>query len=322
MRLCLSALATVSMNFSLACDPGIDRTNNTDVDGGDTAEQHQDAGNSPLDNDAFWAADPPPMWCGPDGGTSAPQMSIGGTLDCPDDKNREGCRCTTVGQTAACWPGHRINRNLGKCKDGMTTCNRSSEFDSAWGPCAGYVLPSGTSGKSACKCFSGGKWDIINTAPCIYGTDGTSGAASTVNGKCVDFGGPPQEPDAPWSDNTVSTDCAGHFKLCYTIKAGDKDKPSPSDCVIANVCTEADYTQINKAQKFPPLPAWVSNDTACTTQFTKTGGYWEMSVDGVSQLCDKVKKVFNSGGFCPATCMDHPDLPECQNCSSSGGGSF
>src|SRR5215471_5870701 len=52
-----------------------------------------------LDPDAFWAQDPPLQWCGPDGGApdAAPPT---GTVDCPSDKNREGCPCTTAGETA------------------------------------------------------------------------------------------------------------------------------------------------------------------------------------------------------------------------------
>src|SRR5580765_6820606 len=61
--------------------------------------------------DAFFAADPPPRVCYPDGGM-APSRAVdpgGITADCPDDKNREGCPCprNMVGQKASCWPGPR-----------------------------------------------------------------------------------------------------------------------------------------------------------------------------------------------------------------------
>src|SRR3954469_4881420 len=68
-----------------AGDGGADGTggpNNGDgsFGGGDTA----------LDPDAFFATDPPLKWCGPDGG--APDAAVpNGTVDCPSDKNREGC---------------------------------------------------------------------------------------------------------------------------------------------------------------------------------------------------------------------------------------
>src|SRR5262245_14556904 len=94
-----------------------------------------------VDRDAFYIQDPPPMYCSLDGGTIPPPPPPGGTLECPDDKNREGCECPTEGMTAACWPGARKNRNLGICKDGTTTCRRTAELQLTWGPCVGYVLP-------------------------------------------------------------------------------------------------------------------------------------------------------------------------------------
>src|SRR5688572_6993118 len=44
-----------------------------------------------FDSDAFWADDPPLMFCALDGGSFPPQVVPGGTPECPDDKNREGC---------------------------------------------------------------------------------------------------------------------------------------------------------------------------------------------------------------------------------------
>ncbi len=62
-------------------------------------------GSSNID---LYANDPPPAWCGPDAGAPPPQP--GGTEECPDDKNREGCRCEPIGTRAPCWPGLRVNR--------------------------------------------------------------------------------------------------------------------------------------------------------------------------------------------------------------------
>src|SRR5262249_7740363 len=69
-----------------------------------------------VDGGDLYANDPPPKWCGPAGQPSPPPP--GGTVDCPDDKNKPGCACDNVGQTAPCWTGLRANRNLGVCKDG------------------------------------------------------------------------------------------------------------------------------------------------------------------------------------------------------------
>src|SRR5438046_1624272 len=56
---------------------------------------------------------------------------------------------------------------------------------------------------------------------------------------------PPKAPSQAWSKNTLTADCAGHFKLCYELKAGSFDNPSTSDCSLAKVCVEADYVKEN-----------------------------------------------------------------------------
>ena len=95
---------------------------------------------SSLSPDAFFVNDPQPPYSGADG-KMLPPSAVSGTRDCPDDKNREGCPCTTPGQKALCWPGKRINRNHGVCRDGMTRCEMGQEFGNRWGACVGYTLP-------------------------------------------------------------------------------------------------------------------------------------------------------------------------------------
>jgi hypothetical protein len=290
-----------------------------------------------FDPDAFWANDPPPKQC-MDGGMNPPPP--GGTPECPDDKNRQGCPCFELGKQAACWPGLRKNRNRGICHDGTTTCIQKGENQKVWGPCEGYQLPTGTTGKDGCLCFSGGQWKLENLSPCFGAMQGdppgSLGAVSTIfdgkQGQC------PQmnqngfiKPTQPWSKNTLKVDCAGHFKLCYTLKAGDAKNPQPSDCTLIEVCTEADYPKPDVDQPFPDLPAWLADSTAqksCAVKFAGTSGYGEMSVIGLSVECDVVdngsggRKVFNRVQYCPLSCNTNPNAPECKNCMSGGSGSF
>ena len=56
--------------------------------------------------------------------------------------------------------------------------------------------------------------------------------------------------------------------------------------------------------------------------FNENGGYAEMSVDGQSDECEEVKKVFNTVDYCPASCGANPNLPECANCGNGGSGQF
>lgn len=285
-----------------------------------------------LDSDAFWANDPPIMYCVIDGGT--PPKPPGGTPECPDDKNREGCPCPTAGQVAPCWPGLRANRNLGICRDGQTVC-LAGEVQNTWGRCEGYQLPQegATSGKEACQCFSAGQWKLDNLVPCFhfYNNELIGARSSRLVGpnmtECPQAGAPPLQPlPGTWSPNTVRVDCEGQFKLCYALKAGRATDPRPTDCEVIKVCTEAFYAKVNEVQSFPALPHWVATSQAqraCAQQFIERGGYGEMSVDGLSITCDKVgPKVFNRVQYCPLDCRMNDPRPECQNCGAGGSGNF
>ncbi len=139
------------------------------------------------------------------------------------------------------------------------------------------------------------------------------------------------QPSQPWSPNTLTVDCAGHFKLCYTLKAGKADNPQPTDCELISVCTEADYPTENVEQAFPDLPSWLAVSPAqkqCSMQFASSGGYGEMSVVGLSVECDEIDdgsggpKVFNRVQYCPLSCATNPNGPGCENCQAGGSGSF
>src|SRR5688500_796277 len=127
------------------------------------------------DPEAFWEDDPPPSICYPDGGMGPRPDPPGGTPECPDDRMRQGCRCDPIGATAPCWPGRRVDRMRGLCRDGTTVCEPYDEFTGVWGECMGYVLPTegATRGPGACDCFSMGRWQIDNLSPCFinYGTE-------------------------------------------------------------------------------------------------------------------------------------------------------
>ena len=304
-----------------------------------------------LDPDAFWATDPPPLWCGPDGGATPPPAP-GGTVDCPDDKNREGCPCDKRGATAACWPGLRKNRNIGICKDGQTTCIGTGEFDQNWGPCTGYVLPDPNVklGKAACGCFSEGQWNIENLVPYFPTTtvnsvtttyamstyqDPSTGGWTSPKSQYLPSasnGYKPSKPADDWSKDTLKVDCAGNFTLCYELKAGDFNAPKATDCSVVKVCLPAtDYVTENVVQQWPNLPGWLGNGTSdCNNAFTNQGGYGEMSVQGKSVRCDAIDDgsgaplVFNRIQYCKASCNE-PDAgadPACATCGQNGSGTF
>ncbi len=277
--------------------------------------------------DSFYVNDPPPTSC--DGGATPPPPP-GGTPACPDDKNLPGCPCSPAGTTAACWTGLRADRGHGDCMDGMTTCMQSGETTTTWGPCNGEVLPvAGATGAAACECFSAGHWALSNLSPCFYSeTDSmgntTTGAISTLSTTMQCPSSFTAAPSVSWSTDTLTVDCAGSYTLCYTIKAGDPKNPLATDCTVVQVCTSGVYTTANAVQPWPDLPGWISapSANACVTQFTTTGGYGQMSVNGQSNECEQVSKVFQTVTYCPTAC-DMPNPPaSCAMCSAGGGGTF
>ena len=291
-------------------------------------------------NDPY-ANDPPPQYCGPDGG-AAPVVT--GTAACPDDKNKPGCSCSTPGATAACWTGLRADRNLGVCKDGTTTCGKSTETSNVWGDCVGEVLPTvGATGAAACSCFSAGTWNIANTSPCYSTPDGTNwGAYSTDPNNaaaCPTNPLPAAGSRQNWSTDDLTVDCAGTFTLCFRIRAGDFAHPSTNDCILGESCIQnAVYNTAKVQQTLPPLPGWVGSDAACakkwgTTDVNTSPGYGEMIVKGQTVTCEAIDDgkgndyVFNRVKYCASICNDpaHPeahDTPACVECRKDSTGTF
>jgi hypothetical protein len=189
-------------------------------------------------------------------------------------------------------------------------------------------------GPQACRCFSNGKWSIKNLVPCIHedasGTYIYSSHMDPDTGFVCDAVSdvPPPVPDEVWTESALKVDCAGQFKLCYTIKAGKASDPKADDCVVMKSCVDVWYEKAEQMQDLMDLPGWSSSDKACASRFVKTGGYGEMSVLGKSVECEPVDDgkgkayVFARTAYCGRDCADTPDAEGCKGCSVSGGGSF
>lgn len=304
-------------------------------DGAVDQERDASAGEAAAAGPAGLPPDPAVPMCGPDGEmTLAPEIE--NAKFCPADKNLEGCSCPDVGKQAPCWPGKRANRNRGICTDGMTTCMDIFEFGPAWGPCEGYVLPEegAESGPGSCGCFANGRWALSNVVPCIFADErGTYMFSSRPDGEdgylCDPVAEvPPGAPDESWSQGTLNVDCAGQFELCYVLKAGDVDDPSPEDCLVMRTCVEVWYEKAGQTQPLPDLPGWTAKDQACSKRFVDQGGYGEMTVQGITIECDPIDDgdgepyVFRRSAYCSSKCVDTPDAEECASCSVMGTGEF
>jgi hypothetical protein len=329
----LALLASCSLSSSPK-EGGGARGRSTPLDTPDNPDNAVLDANLPVetDGDDFFIDDPAPAMCGPNGKRTEAAQAKNETINCPEDKNRRGCPCEHPGEKAACWPGKRVNRNHGRCKDGTTTCRMDTEFDARWGPCEGYVLPdeNATEGADACRCFSSGQWVLSNLVPCIFTDDDanvrvTSSIPDADKGfRCLSE----TEPSTDWTSSTLTAECAGQFQLCYTLKAGNADHPQPDDCMLMRLCIDTWYPEAGKQQKLQNLPGWASEDSKCSKRFVEQGGYGEMSVLGLSSECDAVDDghgdphVFKRTRYCSTRCAMTPNDPDCKVCGTGGSGQF
>jgi hypothetical protein len=130
------------------------------------------------------------MLGGPDGG--APHSCD------PTSADLSGCSCTAVGTTHACYTGDPKTRNVGACKDGSQTCQKTGEF-ATWGPCTGSVTPtteactsttdSNCNGKVGCADPTCANSPTCNTGcnngdtrPCYDGPSGTENVGTCKDG--------------------------------------------------------------------------------------------------------------------------------------------
>ncbi len=359
-----SALFTFALCAAWGCSPGgggdvlppdydtgpsVDGSTAMDAEAADSAIRPPTIDVAPLDRpqrdvqpnaDAFWADNPPPRYCGPDGAMGPSPTPPGGTPECPDDLTREGCPCTTIGEERPCWPGLRVNRNRGVCHDGVSRCEMYDELGGRWSACEGYVLPRPGAGlgPDSCQCFSQGRWELTNLSPCFITYAGNQVyAVSTYldamgRAQCPTDPGqtpPPRpQPGTNFTTNFLTVDCSGQFQLCYTIRAGDPMRPATTDCVVSQSCTQGWYMTPGVRQAMPPLPSWSSSDTACSSRFVMQGGYGEMTVRGLSTECQNIDNgsgqpyTFLRVPYCPVRCSMMPTLPECAMCRNGGSGSF
>jgi hypothetical protein len=153
--------------------------------------------------DASVGSDPP----GPDAATIVGQSDGGGAShDCsPTSLDLEGCSCTTVGATQACYTGDPKTRNVGACKDGTQTCAKNGGEFAAWGPCTGDVTP----GPESCT-------GTVDT--------NCNGAVGCADPTCA-------------NDPSCQTGCTnGQTRSCYT---------GPSGTENVGVCKDGTQTCVN-----------------------------------------------------------------------------
>lgn len=197
---------------------------------------------------------------------------------------------------------------------------------------AGSVGTAGASGNGgtdagACGCFLHGSWKIDNLSPCFYMDTSDAGIAegaistTDLDGQIncpVDFS---TAPTAAWSTDTLTTDCTGHYRLCYTLKSGSASNPQTTDCIVAQSCTEGDYTTADQPQTWPTLPGWISTgaEATCATTFYNDGGYGQMTVTGTPTGCSAITKTIGTVTYCPSSCNQSNAPVSCASCMAGAG---
>ncbi len=182
-------------------------------------------------------------------------------------------------------------------------------------------------------CFVHGRWQVDNLSPCFVSLspgDGGNPILSGVVSTSVSGGAsmcPTNTmmlPTVPWSTDTLTTDCPGHYRLCVTLKAGKAATPLDNDCTIAQSCAEDDYKMASVAQKWKDLPPWMtaSADLPCAQQFRDGGGYAQLTATGTATNCGPITKTMALIAFCPLSCNTDPNSAACMNCKPGGTGDF
>ena len=181
-------------------------------------------------------------------------------------------------------------------------------------------------------CFVHGTWKIDNASPCFVSqsTDGgapmLSGVVSTMftGGMTSCPSDPTMTPTMPWSTDTLTTDCAGHYHLCVTLKAGDSKMPMDSDCTVVQTCADGDYSTALQAQKWTDLPGWMAPPTslACAQKFQDQGGYAQLTATGTATGCGAITRTVGVITYCPQSCQANPTGAGCMNCVAGGSGTF
>ncbi|HEY2900360.1 MAG TPA: hypothetical protein VGL59_07280 [Polyangia bacterium] len=181
-------------------------------------------------------------------------------------------------------------------------------------------------------CFVHGNWKIDNLSPCFLSTTPGDGGAATLTtvASTVMSGGASMCPDPtattlpPWSTDTLTTDCPGHYHLCITLKAGSGKMPADDDCTVIQVCADGDYTTANQAQTWAALPGWKIDpaNLACGQKFQDHGGYAQLTGTGNATNCGAVTRTLGTITYCPLSCQSNAPGADCMNCMAGGSGSF
>jgi hypothetical protein len=188
---------------------------------------------------------------------------------------------------------------------------------------------------AACTtCVMHGQWALANLSPCIVASPSPDGGPDLVSAvvSTTFAGGAVQcpsdlsvAPSTPWSSDTVKVDCPGHYRFCFTFKAGSAATPSAADCTIVTACAEDDAPQGGVVQTWAPVESWRAASAPaleCARRFQDTGGYGEMSVSGQATGCGSVDRVVNRVSYCPQRCNFNPSASGCETCGAGGNGVF
>ncbi|MEA2701009.1 MAG: hypothetical protein QOI66_5280 [Myxococcales bacterium] len=198
-------------------------------------------------------------------------------------------------------------------------------------------------GQTCGTCLVHGRWQVDNLSPCFVtvapaadagsgSADGGASPGAVAGVVSTQLSGgtascptdPTVKPTVPWSTDTLTTDCPGHYRLCVVLKAGNAKAPAAGDCTVVESCADDDYAVANQAQMWAKLPGWMADSGAisCAQKLHDHGGYALLTVSGTATGCGTVQKTLSTITYCPFVCMAMPTSAECGGCMSGGRSDF
>jgi hypothetical protein len=200
----------------------------------------------------------------------------------------DGCSCSS-GQTQACWPGVRMQRGVGACRDGVQRCIVDDSEFPKWGPCTGAVLPEADSSDDGIDQDCDGQGELLRCVPkpevCSGGLDeDCDGKIDCEDTDCQAHTAcaPRCTPSAEQCTGGKDEDCDGKID-CADTDCGSNAACAPKCTPTAEQCTDGKDNDCDG--KIDCGDTNCAGHSACAPA-CEPWPSWEICGDGKDNECD------------------------------------